>query len=84
MNHEHDDRDKLEQEMAHSLEEGDMEKEELDAAARRRLSPRYEIRIQAKLDPVVEETRLYRQMAKEVDGRYDKYKIDQNQGEEPE
>lgn len=48
--------------------EEDRRKEE-----QRRISPKYEIRIQTSLDPIVEETRTYRGMAKEIDGRYDDY-----------
>lgn len=42
------------------------------AEAVRRLPPKWEIRIQTTYDPVAEETRIYRQMAKEVDDRYDR------------
>lgn len=38
----------------------------------KRLSPRWEIRIQSNRDPIAEETKAYREIAQEVDGRYDK------------
>lgn len=62
-----------ERELADRLTEGDMERANPSEAARKMLSPKYEIRIQAELDPVVEEILRYRQIAREVDGRYDKY-----------
>ncbi len=64
----------LEQELAQSLTEGELEKQDTGEAARRQLPVRTEIRIQAKIDPIVEETRKYRSMAKEIDQRYDRYK----------
>lgn len=63
----------FEDDLAHALTEGDMQAEEPDDAALRRLGERYEIRIQAEQDPIVEETRLYRRIASEVDSRYDDY-----------
>lgn len=46
----------------------------------KQLSSRYEIRIQTQLDPIVEETDVFRGMAKEVDDRYDNYlkKVDKS------
>lgn len=49
--------------------------EEAEAEATRRLPPRWEVRVQAKFDPVVEETKAYRSIAKEVDGRYEGVKV---------
>ena len=63
----------LEAELHELLTVGEMETEEQDAAVRRRVIPRTEIRIQTKMDPIVEETLLFRSMAKEVDNRYDRY-----------
>jgi hypothetical protein len=53
------------------LTEGEPERQDPGAEAVRKLPPRWEIRIQTERDPVVEETKLYRKMAKEADGRYD-------------
>jgi 23S rRNA A2030 N6-methylase RlmJ len=63
----------FEEELAQKLTEGDMELRDPDETARKRLPVKTEIRIQAAIDPVVEETRQYRQIAKEVDQRYDRY-----------
>ncbi len=63
----------LEEQVSQALEEGHVEKPNPDEEARRRLIPRYEIRTQAKLDPIVEETRIIRNISREIDGRYDKY-----------
>ncbi|MDF2661395.1 MAG: hypothetical protein K0Q94_4186 [Paenibacillus sp.] len=65
--------EQLEQNLADALTEGEMEETTPDEAAVRRLSPRYEVRVQMERDPIVEETLLFRRMAKEVDNRYDKY-----------
>lgn len=63
----------LEEQVSHVLEEGHIEKPNPEEEARRRLIPRYEVRTQAKLDPIVEETRIIRKISREIDGRYDKY-----------
>ncbi|XID90550.1 hypothetical protein ACF3MZ_18635 [Paenibacillaceae bacterium WGS1546] len=72
------DQRKAEELLARKLSEEGPERSEAEAEAQaaKRLLPRWEIRIQAELDPVVEETRSYRAMAQEVDGRYDKVKLD--------
>lgn len=59
-----------EAELARHLE-GPIETGDPREEAVARLSPRWEIRVQAEFDPVAEETALYRKMAKEADGRYD-------------
>jgi hypothetical protein len=56
--------------------------EEAGTEAVKRLSPRWEIRIQAEWDPVAEETKAYRAIASEVDGRYDGKAITSNKGKE--
>lgn len=66
-------KDRLEQDLANALTEGEMAEKEPDVAALRRLSPRYEIRTQAERDPIVEETILFRGIAREIDDRYDRY-----------
>ncbi|ANA80919.1 hypothetical protein PVOR_06675 [Paenibacillus vortex V453] len=63
----------LERQLSEMLTEGEMQQRDREKEERRLLSPKYEIRIQTQLDPIVEETQKYRSMAKEVDGRYDKY-----------
>ncbi|WP_256761734.1 hypothetical protein [Cohnella sp. WQ 127256] len=49
---------------------------EAEAEAVKQLSPRWEIRIQAKLDPVVEETKAYRAIAQEVHHRYEGVRVE--------
>lgn len=63
----------LERQLSEMLTDGEMEKKDREKEGRRLLSPKYEIRIQTQLDPIVEETQKYRSMAKELDDRYDKY-----------
>ncbi|MEJ8303475.1 hypothetical protein [Saccharibacillus sacchari] len=65
--------EKLEEELSELLTEGELKDEDRERKQREQISPRYEIRIQTSLDPIVEETRLYRQMAEEIDDRYDDY-----------
>ncbi|MDO3412669.1 hypothetical protein QWJ34_23080 [Saccharibacillus sp. CPCC 101409] len=66
-------KEELEQELSDLLTEGEMKDEDRERKEREQISPRYEIRTQTNLDPIVEETRLYRQMAEEIDDRYDDY-----------
>ncbi|GIO37820.1 hypothetical protein J41TS12_26810 [Paenibacillus antibioticophila] len=72
------DRKDLEKELERELSEMlsdqvvDSEEERLKKE-RSRLAPKYEVRIQTQLDPIVEETLKYRSMGKEIDGRYDAY-----------
>jgi len=63
---------KVEEQLAQTLTEGEMERVDASEAARKRLPLKTEIRIQAQVEPVVEETKLFRQMAEEVDDRYDR------------
>lgn len=58
--------------LAGLIADGGKERPAPATAAVRRLSPRYEVRIAAERDPVAEETRKFRGMAREVDGRYDR------------
>jgi len=67
------DNDDLERKLSDMLTEGEMEQGDRKAQELRRISPKYEIRIQTTLDPIVEETRRYRQIGRELDDRYDKY-----------
>jgi hypothetical protein len=66
--------------LARQLSEGQAEdsQENAEEKATKQLPPRWEIRIQAKHDPVVEETKAYRTLAREVDDRYDKVKVDKD------
>ncbi|WP_027085868.1 hypothetical protein [Cohnella panacarvi] len=59
--------------LAERLTEGEQEADAPEVEAVRRISPRWEVRVQAERDPVAEETKLYRTIAREVDGRYDKH-----------
>ena len=63
----------LEEQLEAMLTAGDMQAEDVSEGARKRLLRRTEIRVQTMMDPIVEETIQYRQIAKEVDGRYDEY-----------
>lgn len=64
----------LERQLSEMLTEGEMEERQNRTEQERELiSPRYEIRIQTELDPIVEETLKYRSMAQELDDRYDRY-----------
>lgn len=69
----------MEHELAEQLEKGPMNAQnDPDERARVKLPPKYEMRIHTEHDPVAEETKLFRSMAKEVDGRYDKYAAPDN------
>ncbi|NMO98075.1 hypothetical protein [Paenibacillus lemnae] len=63
----------LERQLSELLTEGELEKQQIEEEGRRRISPKYEVRIQTERDPIVEETREYRKIGKELDDRYDKY-----------
>jgi hypothetical protein len=65
-----DAKDHIEQTLAETLTEGDMQAFDPEDAAVDRLSPSYEIRQAAEQDPIVEETRIIRSMAQEIDDRY--------------
>ncbi|MHA6534259.1 hypothetical protein [Paenibacillus sp. BAC0078] len=67
------DKDDLERKLSELLEDGEMEAGERTAKEIRQISPKYEIRIQTTLDPIVEETLRYRKIGHELDDRYDKY-----------
>ncbi|MEC0240719.1 hypothetical protein P4H66_12760 [Paenibacillus dokdonensis] len=64
----------LERQLSEMLTEGEMEDlHNRKDQERELISPRYEVRIQTQLDPIVEETWKYRSMARELDDRYDRY-----------
>lgn len=80
------DNKELERELSEMLTEGEQgTEEERREEGRKRLPPKYEIRVQTTLDPIIEETLNYRKMAKEIDGRYDEYlKKTKEPGHKPE
>ena len=63
----------VEEQLSTLLTEGDMSQKEPTKEAPKRLATRYEVRIQAEQDPIVEETKQFREIAKEVDNRYDRF-----------
>lgn len=65
--------DDLERKLSELLEDGDMEQGDNKDKEIRQISPKYEIRIQTTLDPIVEETLRYRKIAYELDDRYDRF-----------
>ncbi|MFB9274929.1 hypothetical protein [Cohnella cellulosilytica] len=71
-------RDEAEELLARQLgeEPAETDEEEAGAKAAKRLHPKWEIRIPANVDPIVEETIAYRHLAREVDGRYDGVKTE--------
>ncbi|SHN79128.1 hypothetical protein SAMN04487896_4177 [Paenibacillus sp. ov031] len=79
-----DESKELERRLSDMLTEGEME-ESGDAGKRERqlIPPKYEVRIQTERDPIVEETLKYRDMAREVDDRYDRY-LDRSAGNKTE
>jgi hypothetical protein len=65
--------DDLERKLSELLEDGELHQDDRKDKELRQISPKYEIRIQTTLDPIVEETLRYRKIAYELDDRYDKY-----------
>ncbi|WP_274649780.1 hypothetical protein [Paenibacillus humicola] len=63
----------MEEALAERLESGPMDNADKERETLAKLKPKYEIRIQTVHDPVVAETKRYRQLAGEIDDRYDKY-----------
>ncbi|MWV45581.1 hypothetical protein GRF59_18370 [Paenibacillus sp. HJL G12] len=71
----------LERQLSEMLTEGEMEdRQNRKEQERELISPRYEVRIQTQMDPIVEETLKYRSMARELDDRYDRYLDKAKQG----
>ncbi|GIP37717.1 hypothetical protein J31TS4_09970 [Paenibacillus sp. J31TS4] len=68
-----EEKDKLERLLSDALEQEGADPKEPGKEAVKRLPSHYEIRLTAQVDPIVEETKRYRQMAKEVDDRYEDY-----------
>ncbi|MCM3129494.1 hypothetical protein ACFQ3J_20440 [Paenibacillus provencensis] len=67
------DSSELERQLSEMLTEGEPEFGDRKERERQNMSPKHEIRIQTQLDPIVEETKKFRRIAKEVDHRYDAY-----------
>jgi len=65
----------LERVLEEQLHDGIMHAKGPDASeeARDRISAPYEYRVKAEKDPIAEETKIIRRMAKEPDGKYDDY-----------
>ncbi|MNI17172.1 hypothetical protein D3C73_705320 [compost metagenome] len=63
----------LEEQLAQKLTAGEMDSLDAEDTARKLLPMKTEIRIQAQIDPIVEETKKYRKMAEEVDDRFARY-----------
>jgi len=61
--------------LAERLEDGPVDEPDREELVRLSLPPKYEVRIQTEYDPIVEETKRYRSMAREIDGRYDRFMI---------
>jgi hypothetical protein len=61
--------------LAERLEDGPIDEPGREERVRASLPPKYEVRIQTEYDPIVEETKRYRGMAREIDGRYDRFMI---------
>lgn len=79
-----DESKELERRLSDMLTEGDMEESsDADKRERQLIPPKYEVRIQTERDPIVEETLKYRDMAREVDDRYDRY-MERSAGNKPE
>lgn len=69
-----DESKELERRLSEMLTEGEMEESgDADKRERQLIPPKYEVRIQTERDPIVQETLMYRNMAREVDDRYDRY-----------
>ncbi|WP_433922500.1 hypothetical protein [Paenibacillus taichungensis] len=78
-----DESKELERRLSDMLTEGDMEESgDADKRERQLIPPKYEVRIQTERDPIVEETLKYRDMAREVDDRYDHY-LERSAGNKP-
>lgn len=69
-----DESKELERRLSDMLTEGDMEASgDAEVRERQLIPPKYEVRIQTELDPIVEETLKFRTMGRELDDRYDRY-----------
>lgn len=61
--------------LAEQLTDGPLDESGREERVRASLPPKYEVRIRMEYDPIVEETKRYRSMAREIDGRYDRFMI---------
>jgi hypothetical protein len=66
-------REELEQMIEKTLTVGEMDSIDPQEGAKAKLNMRYEIPVKAEYNPVTEETRVIRSMAKEPDNRYDRW-----------
>ncbi|OUM94841.1 MAG: hypothetical protein A9Z00_09075 [Thermobacillus sp. ZCTH02-B1] len=66
--------------LAERLGDGPVDEPDREELVRLNLPPKYEVRIQTEYDPIVEETKRYRSMAREIDGRYDRFMIRLDEG----
>lgn len=69
----HDKQERVEEALERTLTTGKADQPTPEEGARATFNTRYEIRIRAEKDPIREETLLIRRMAKEPDGKYDRY-----------
>ncbi|MFB5269617.1 hypothetical protein ACE41H_22920 [Paenibacillus enshidis] len=65
--------EELERRLREMLTEGEMQTGDSKEQERVNFAPKYEVRIQTRLDPIVEHTLKYRSMARELDDRYEDY-----------
>ncbi|AJS61304.1 hypothetical protein [Paenibacillus sp. IHBB 10380] len=78
------DHDELERVISELLTEGEVQEQFKREEQQRKLnSPKYEVRIQTTMDPIVEETLKYRSIARELDDRYNGYMERAEQGATP-
>ncbi|HZG87462.1 hypothetical protein [Paenibacillus sp.] len=69
-------KDELERVLEEALDvtkERDEKRFDTNELARERISAPYEYRVRAERDPIAEETKIIRSMAKEPDDKYDEY-----------
>ncbi|WP_199616655.1 hypothetical protein [Paenibacillus alkalitolerans] len=66
-------REELEQMIEKTLTVGEMDSIDPQEGAKGKLGTRYEYAVKAESDPVAEETKIIRSMAKEPDDRYDRW-----------
>lgn len=66
-------KEQLEEMIEKTLTVGDMESVDPEEGAKALLGTRIEIPVKAEFEPIVEETKIIRSMAKEPDDRYDKW-----------
>jgi hypothetical protein len=65
--------EELERRVVESLTDVEPEQPDPGELAVKLLPPKVVVRIRTEFDPIVEETKIVRKTAKEIDGRYDRY-----------